>query len=74
MKYRIIIVILPWRKGEDFINDLMLWLDSDLISGPNTEFYPIMADLLRDMGDLVENSPTEEGLYMLYDYYGFQAF
>ncbi len=58
----------------DFINELALWLDSDLISGPNTEFYPIMADLLRDMGDLVENSPTAEGLYMLYDYYGFQGY
>ena len=62
----------PYSSG-DFFSDLSLWLDSDLISGSDTTFYSTMAQLLTDMAELVMNAPSEEGLYFIYEQYGFQG-
>lgn len=58
----------------DFMRDLVLFLDSDLINAPNTKFYSTMARLLGDMGDQIEVAPSEAGLRMIYEYYGFEGF
>jgi hypothetical protein len=61
----------PYSSG-DLLNDLSLWLDSNLISGTNTEFYSIMSEVLQKMAEIVQYAPTEEMLYSIYDQYGFQ--
>ncbi|MBN2159061.1 MAG: hypothetical protein JW807_06675 [Spirochaetes bacterium] len=61
------------HSSGDLINDLALWLDSDLISGPNTVFFRTMSDLLNDMAGIVSASPSSEELYLIYDNYGFQT-
>ena len=63
--------IAPYSSG-DLIRDLSLWMDSSLISGSDTEFYALISQMLADMAELVQNSPSEEGLYLIYDHYGFQ--
>jgi hypothetical protein len=61
-----------YRSG-DLLNDLNLWLNSDLVSGPHTVFYSTLSEMLRQMGDIVRVAPTEETLYSIYDQYGFQV-
>ena len=54
------------------MTDLQAWLESDLISGPNTPFYSTMAQMLGDMGEMISVLSTEEGLQLIYEQYGFQ--
>jgi hypothetical protein len=61
----------PYSSG-DLLNDLSLWLDSNLISGTNTVFYSTMSEILQKMAEIVQYAPTEEMLYSIYDQYGFQ--
>ena len=64
--------IAPYSSG-DLINDLYLWLNSSLISGSNTQFYYLMAELLNSMAEVVSQCPTGVQLYEIYDHYGFQS-
>jgi hypothetical protein len=66
------VTIRPY-SSRDLLVELPLWLDSDLISGPNTKFYSLLSQMLGDMGDQIEVAPTEEGLLYIYQYYGFQG-
>ena len=61
----------PYSSG-DLLNDLPLWLDSNLISGADTVFYSTMSEMLQLMADIAFYAPSEEGLYSIYDQYGFQ--
>jgi hypothetical protein len=59
--------------SKDVLTELELWLESDLISGPNTPFFSTMAEMLLRMGEMVAGSPSPEGFYTIYDQYGFQS-
>jgi hypothetical protein len=61
----------PYSSG-DLLNDLSLWLDSDLISGAGTEFYSILSEMLQKLADIAQYAPDEVMLYSIYDQYGFQ--
>ena len=59
--------------SRDVLTELEMWLESDLISGPNTAFYTTMAEMLLKMGEMVAVSPSTGAFYSIYDQYGFQA-
>lgn len=65
------VTIEPYSSG-DFMNDLTLWLESDLVSGPNTKFFSTLSQMLGEMGGAIAASPSEEEMYQIYDHYGFQ--
>jgi hypothetical protein len=59
--------------SRDVLTELEMWLESDLISAPNTAFYSTLAEMLMKMGGIIQYSPSTEMFYSIYDQYGFQA-
>jgi hypothetical protein len=61
----------PYSSG-DMVSELSQFLDSRIISDSNTPFFSVISQMLGDMSELVGNAPTEEGLYLIYEHYGFE--